>query len=210
VEEDARVAKKRPAAKKPRPTLPEAEEFVRQSDEAVFGAGPPGFVSKHRFGPTDVIGRLHAIDWFARCGEPGAIDLTMEVDCATSWAQVNKELKARARETAWLEAQNQLSAFLSAYHRERDRQWNKFADKFTTALRPLRERVWQPTAERHGLDTPFVSSIEWVTRLALMENEFMDCAHTAFFGLELLTVFEAGHLPCGWRGKWPQGKLVVF
>jgi hypothetical protein len=43
-----------------------------------------------------------------------------------------------------------------------------------------------------------------------MENAYLDCNHNSFFFLELLTVYEAGHLPCGRRGRWPEGKLVVF
>lgn len=204
------MAKKRPAPKKDRLTPEQAEALIRQSDEAVFGPGPPEFVSKHDYAPSDLVARLRAIDWFGHCGQPGDFDVTMEVDLAKNWGQVNKELKSRARETAWLEAQNQLSSFLSAHHRERDRQWNKFADKFTKALTPLKEKVWQPFGERHGLEIQFLWSVEWSVRLALMENEFLDCQHRAFFGLELLSVYEAGHLPCGWHGKWPQGRLVAF
>jgi hypothetical protein len=43
-----------------------------------------------------------------------------------------------------------------------------------------------------------------------MENAYLGSGHSCFFFLELLTVYEAGHFPCGWVGDWPRGKLVVY
>jgi hypothetical protein len=43
-----------------------------------------------------------------------------------------------------------------------------------------------------------------------MENSYLQSGHSAFFFLELLTVYESGHFPCGWQGEWPQGKLLVY
>jgi hypothetical protein len=43
-----------------------------------------------------------------------------------------------------------------------------------------------------------------------MANSFLASGHRVFFFLELLGVYEAGHFPCGWRGEWPLGSLVVF
>jgi hypothetical protein len=34
--------------------------------------------------------------------------------------------------------------------------------------------------------------------------------HSAFFFLELLTIYQAGHFPCGWQGEWPKGKLLLY
>jgi hypothetical protein len=44
----------------------------------------------------------------------------------------------------------------------------------------------------------------------MMENAYMTSKHGSYFFLELLTVYEAGHFPCGWRGEWPSGSLVLY
>jgi len=69
---------------------------------------------------------------------------------------------------------------------------------------------WVPYQEEHSLDVAVVYSAEWNILAALMENSYLESGHQCFFFLELLWVYEAGHFPCGWRGKWPQGKLVVY
>jgi hypothetical protein len=43
-----------------------------------------------------------------------------------------------------------------------------------------------------------------------MQNSYLQSGNSAFFFLELLTVYESGHFPCGWQGEWPQGKLLVY
>jgi hypothetical protein len=68
----------------------------------------------------------------------------------------------------------------------------------------------EPFREANALDVKFVHSVRWNVLAALMENAYIDCDHGAFFFHELLTVYQAGHLPCGWIGAWPEGKLVVY
>jgi hypothetical protein len=189
----------------------EAEALVRQANEAVVGPGLGDFVSKHTFAASDLVAKVRTIDWFAHCGEAHDFDLTMPVERVKTWPQATKALKSRAREHATLEARNQLSAYLAQHHRERDREWNKITEKLKReVVTPLKVRVWEPFRQAHGLDVKFVHSVEWNVLAALMENAYLDCKHGCFFFRELLTVYEAGHLPCGWIGKWPQGKLVVF
>jgi len=45
--------------------------------------------------------------------------------------------------------------------------------------------------------------------LLMMEIVFSDVSDCTYFR-EQLTWFHAGHLPCGWEGAWPAGKMRVF
>lgn len=80
-----------------------------------------------------------------------------------------------------------------------------------TTLDPLTEQVIAPLLAKVVSDPALViPSVQWDLLGALMENSFKGSGHAAFFFLELLTVYEAGHFPCGWRGNWPQGELLVL
>lgn len=205
------MAKRHGKEKENRLSTEEAEALVRQSLDAVFGPGPPDFVSKHTYGPSDIVARVRAIQWFVNCGAPCDFDLTMPVERVKTWPQAIKAMKSRAWENATLEARNQLTAFLSQHHPKRDQEWNKITDKLKRkVVTPLTEEVWEPFRQSRELDVKFVHSVQWNILAALMENDYMDCKHSCFFFHELLTVYEAGHLPCGWIGAWPQGKLVVY
>ena len=110
-----------------------------------------------------------------------------------------------------LEAQNQLSAWLSRHARDRDRQWNDL-------VRAHKEQVIEPVVVRGvraALTDPAVlevvlPSVQWDCLGALMEDSYLDTGHAAHFFLELLMIYEAGHFPCGWEGKWPRGTLLVY
>jgi hypothetical protein len=172
---------------------------------------PSGFVSKHRMSESNVAGRIEAIEWFVHCGEPHNFDLTMEVERVKTWPQAMKACRSRSWEYATLEARNQLTLALHNRDRGRDRDWNEITLKFKRELAmPFTEKVWEPFRQSHGLSVEFVHCIQWDILAAMMENAYISSKHRSFFFLELLTVYEAGHLPCGWRGKWPLGRLVVY
>jgi hypothetical protein len=110
-----------------------------------------------------------------------------------------------------LGAQNQLTLWLHQHDRQNYQRWNDLVGGFKEAvLNPLTEERWEPYRRRHGLDVVVVHSVQWDALGALMENTYLGSGHRCFFFLELLTVYEAGHFPCGWVGEWPQGKLVVY
>jgi hypothetical protein len=191
----------------------ETEELARLLNAPILGppdAGP-GFRSKHTFGPSDVAGRVRAIEWFARCGRPLSLDLTMPVERVGSWPEAVASLAEDVWSNVELEAQNQLTVWLHNHDRERYQSWNERVVGFKAAvIDPLTERHLVPYQARHGLDVVVVYSVQWDVLSALMENAYLDSGHAVFFFLELLWVYEAGHFPCGWRGEWPQGSLVVF
>ncbi len=172
---------------------------------------PPGFLSKHRFVETDVAARVNSINWFARGGERLAPDLTMETEQVGGWVQAIESCKAPAWENAQLEAQNQLTLWLHLNDRPSYRRWNEIvvAHKDTVLNRLTRE-VLAPFQAKHNLDIALVRSVQWDILGALMENSYLRSGHSAFFFLELLTVYEAGHFPCGWKGEWPKGTLLVY
>jgi len=191
----------------------EKEELARFLNAPILDPleNPPArFVSKHRMTESDVPARLKAIDWFAKCGEPAEFDLTMNVERVKTWPQAMKECGAQSWEDVQLEAQNQLTLTLHNRDRERYQDWNDITRRFKNdVITPLTKKVWQPFQKAHGLDINLVHSVQWDILAAMMENAHISSNHGSFFFLELLTVYETGHFPCEWRGKWPQGELLV-
>lgn len=53
------------------------------------------------------------------------------------------------------------------------------------------------------------SNVTWNLQAAFLELHFARHRPPRFFG-ELVRVYEAGHLPCGWQGAWPSGSLIVW
>ena len=170
------------------------------------------FVSKHQMAETDVAARIEAIDWFSKCGEPADFDVTTNVERVKTWAQATKTCKTRTWGNVELEARNQLTMALHKLDPERYQDWNEITARVQEErlLMPLTKKVWEPFQRKHGLHVKLVHCVQWDVLAAMMENAYMSSNHGSYFFLELLTVFEAGHFPCGWHGDWPQGNLVVY
>ena len=81
-----------------RPTNPWAKLVSDYQQETLLKplekAPSPTFISKHKFAESDVAGRMKAIPWFTRCGQPFAGDLTMPVQQVKSWAAAEKAFGA--------------------------------------------------------------------------------------------------------------------
>jgi hypothetical protein len=172
---------------------------------------PPGFVSKHSFVETDIPARIGSIEWFARCGQPISLDLSMDVVQIASWPKAISSCKGSQWENVELDAQNQLTLWLHLNDPDRYRNWNEIVvgQKNSVLNRLIDEKII-PFQAKQGLDVGLVHSVQWDILGALMENAYLGSGHRAFFFLELLMVYEAGHFPCGWEGEWPRGRLRVY
>jgi hypothetical protein len=153
---------------------------------------------------------VRAIRWFACCGQPFDLDLSMNTEQVTDWPAAIACCKDPVWENVELEAQNQLTLWLHLNDRVAYQKWNEIVDEHKRAvLNPLAENRIIPFQSTNGLDIVFVHSVKWDILGALMENSYLGSGHKAFFFLELLMVYEAGHFPCGWKGDWPQGTLLL-
>lgn len=178
---------------------------------AAVASPPPGFVSARTFPPSDVSARIAVIDWFHRCGDPFSVQLSMPVEQVDSWPEAERRNAAPGWESATLAAQNQLTLWLHLNVRSRFQEWNRHVESHKVAtIDPVVARHLAPFHQARRLSQELISSTTWNLRGALMEESYRDTGHTVFFFHELLDVYEAGHCPCGWIGKWPEGKLVVY
>jgi hypothetical protein len=70
------------------------------------------------------------------------------------------------------------------------------------------EPIWKQRQEE--LEVDLIRELRPLVVGAAMELEYLSFGHPARFFLNLLPVLEAGHLPCGWKGRWPRGALTLI
>jgi hypothetical protein len=192
----------------------EHDELIRLLNAPVMPA--PGtqtndFASKHTFAPSDVAARLLKIDWFAACGEALSLGLSMPIELVGSWPDAVDRCTDGVWENVELEASNQLTQWLHQHHRDSYQKWNELVVQHKAAIiEPLTAAKLVPYQQSRRLDGAVVDSVRWDVLGALMENSFLSTGHRCFFFLELLTLYESGHFPCGWSGDWPRGKLLFY
>ncbi len=104
-----------------------------------------------------------------------------------------------------------MTNFLCFNHTDNYQNWGRITRAYKRlVVAALIEKKIEPFRQAHGLEIGLVHGVPWDLLGALMENGFLDTNHSAFFFLELLTVYQSGHFPCGWKGRWPEGRLIVY
>jgi hypothetical protein len=155
--------------------------------------------------------RLVRLPWCARCGHgPTELDLPSPV----VWVSTSEEVKARMASTSWehakLEATNALTVWLNDNAHDAYQSWNVRTKRLKAGLLAELEPIWKRRQDELGLGPDLVSELRWIVRSAAMEVDYLPFGHPARFFLNLLPILEAGHLPCGWKGRWPGGQLVLI
>jgi len=172
---------------------------------------PPGFSSKQSFVESDISARVRKIDWFSQCGKPIAVKLLMPIRQVSGWKEAYKLCKTDEWENVELEAQNQLTIWLHNNSRDEYQNWNDLVIQHkTSTITPVVQPAILAFCRSHDLGEAVLHSVQWDILGALMENSYLNTGHKAFFFLELLAVYEAGHFPCGWEGEWPDGRLCIW
>jgi hypothetical protein len=186
------------------------------------GPGPPAPPHAGRKGDPvpkldrTILDRLDEIPWLERCGIVEAVPAAFETCQVTSWEEV-----AAVSTDEWYrskqERYNDVSRAVAAERRDLfdGPWWNVIA---TGARDELDARLTERLVKTFHADrmSPFFNRIPGIVKgdnlFAIVEASWaaFGCKVPSFWR-DLFTLYEAGHLPCGWDGgQYPNGFLVYY
>lgn len=150
------------------------------------------------------IDRLNKINWFVNLGMattlPGVIQ-------TKSLSLFIKGLKSDEWESFTLEAGNEITGFLAKKHTGKYQYWNSLVkDAKKVVENDIIPKITFPESEI----VTMTESLKWDLMNFLLEDAYSSLLQEPFFFDGLISVYEAGHMPCGWSGTWPAGKLVIY
>ena len=154
--------------------------------------------------------RITTIQWFVNCEKNDPLVLRIPAKRVSSWTEAAHFFFGQAWDDLLQDAANEITSYLADKHsNEYHGHWNRIADAVRTfvndVVRPsIPAFHYDPSMERE-----FRGRIGWSIGFAILESHYEKCRPPLFFR-ELLAVYEAGHLPCGWEGKWPRGTLLYY
>jgi len=158
---------------------------------------------------SKVYARLDAIFWFSRCGLALPVGLPFDCEPVPSWSEAAVLSGGEYWDWVTTEAGNMLTVYLDRFFRDEYQKWNgivKHAKEVLTSGPWARVEAY---AKEHQLEHFISSCVRWDTLNAVMEAAYERFNPPIFF-LKLLEVYESGHFPCGWEGKFPKGRLLVL
>jgi len=162
------------------------------------------------------IDRMKSIDWFARTGAEDAIQSRLKPKFVDSW---KKAIELRGRvgtANAFQEAGAMLTRDLGIRFRTEYRNWNNIVRATKTLLEeevfPVADAVIESLHEIQAIKfgAPLLKdSIRWDLISYVTEQVYSDLVPPGFY-TAVLPLYQAGHFPCGWDEKWPDGILWLY
>ncbi|MEH3406615.1 hypothetical protein POW88_01105 [Enterobacter quasiroggenkampii] len=150
------------------------------------------------------IDRLNKINWFVNLGKAITLPGVLQ---AQSLSLFIKGLNSDEWESATLEAVNEITGYLATKHTSKYQYWNSLVKEAKKVVEnDIIPKIIFPESEKSSM----IESLKWDLVNYLLEDVYSSLLREPFFSKGLINVYEAGHMPCGWSGTWPAGKLVIY
>lgn len=103
-----------------------------------------------------------------------------------------------------------LTEHLGTYYTDEfDNYWNEnvilVKEKY---LPPILESINRAIKDK-DYSAEMIFSIRQNILMIIISDYYSDYYESIFFK-NLLEVYLSGHIPCGWKGKYPEGKIIVY
>ncbi len=113
-------------------------------------------------------------------------------------------------ETITLEESGDLTAYLAVNEKELyNANWNKLVVKIKDVVIPTIDRKIDELVQAGRLLEDMRAQIRYDIITIIMAKTFAEYFVSDFFNL-LGDVYTAGYIPCGWKGRYPKGKLLIL
>ena len=152
---------------------------------------------------------LETAEWFANVGTYVDLEQKSKFIVLSSWKEAIEHCGSIEWENLCLEAANQYRLRLSERSMERLNQWNDIVDQIKVVTLPLVRQKIEVVVRKHGLPKVFEDTVQWDILHVCMEAELADIYQPGFYASQAYWYLK-GHFPCGWEGRFPEGKLILY
>lgn len=159
---------------------------------------------------NEVIKRIWLCDWFVNCGTKEDSIRGNEFERLTKISQVENSINSTKWENTCLEARNELTVYLTLNEPDvYNVYWNVLVNQIKKEVIPKVIDDIEEKAMKKCLPEESVAYVRMDIINIIMVLSYSKYYQSSFYQ-KLLYVYEHGYLPCGWRGRYPKGKLLVY
>lgn len=156
----------------------------------------------------DFINKIMNCQWLQMCGIKE--DFEYDIEYAKSKKEIEKKINSLAWENMCLERAGDFTAYLHVNHKtEFNQYWNNEVRIVKSEYMPeIIDKITQALLNKDlSLDILEDMKMNIVTLFML---EFFSEYYSSDFFERMLRIYLSGHLPCGWAGKYPKGRFLIY
>ena len=151
------------------------------------------------------LGQLENASWFSRVGVKDAATAIV----LASWPEAIDHCCTFDWVDLRTDAMNEYRERVAKRSKERWHLWNHIADEVKKITFPLVDRRIEAVVCEHHLPKIFGITVRADITNLCMEAEYADVYPPGFFTSNAYW-YVNGHFPCGWRGIFPKGELLIY
>lgn len=149
--------------------------------------------------------KLEAASWFSHVGHAD----TDKAIVLKNWDEAIAHCESVEWENLCLEAVNNYWVKLSERQPDRLGSWNDLAGEIKRISIPLVKSKIASVVTDNSLPKVFEDVVQWDILHVCMEAEYADIYPPGFYAGQAYW-YVNGHFPCGWKGDFPSGTLIIY
>lgn len=124
--------------------------------------------------------------------------------------QVEKSINSIKWENICLEERNKVTGFLAVNFPDKyNKYWNVLVEEIKQNIIPTIEKRLDGLIEENKITVLIKQSILFDIVNIIMVRSYEKYIWSDFYE-EILDIYEKGHLPCGWEGRYPVGEIKIY
>lgn len=159
---------------------------------------------------TEIKERLLHIDWMRNCGSQNILELVNEFAYVNNVKAIEKTLDNCKWENVCLDASGDLTVYLSLHYSEQyNKYWNAMVDEAKEEIISSVSKTIRDRCKELSIPEKMNDYISWDIVTIALAFSYKKYYESTFYD-DMLKIYESGHLPCGWIGRYPKGKFKIF
>jgi len=154
---------------------------------------------------TEKFDSLACMNWFSALGKPCEGPFVI----LSSWDDAIRHCGSPEWKKLTLKAAKRYSDAVFRRGREQSQHWNIVAGAVRSIVLPLVAAKVHSVGVANNLPDEFEASVRQDLIWFGLECEFADVVPPSFFASQIYW-YTQGRFPCGWKGEFPEGKLILF
>lgn len=147
--------------------------------------------------------------WFENCGDKEVVYENLDYIWAKDMKDVEKNVNSIKWENMYIEEMNEITMFLDMNYLELSMLWNEQIEMIERKyMVELRKRI-REAANKHSLPERVVSQVGYALKIIFICEFYSEQYHSEFYE-NLLEIYLSGHLPCGYKGRYRKGSIIIY
>lgn len=153
--------------------------------------------------------KLFNCAWLQKCGDKEEKFDKFSFIWAKDLSDVKKNIESVKWENVILEESNEFRYFLSENYPVAYDKWNEELEKIKERYMPEILSNIQRVINDRNFPESILIDIRYVLNFIYLGDFYSDLYHSELLD-NILNIYLSGHLPCGYKGRYGKGSIIIY